>query len=148
LALFDWPVGPAAAGSVTPVVALAWTAAPQASAEFAARAADVLRALGWLPPGVTDGPGLVVARTIAMLINEASDAVEQGVCDAAGADAAMTLGVNYPAGPFAWLALWGQSAVVPLLDALDAFYRGEPYRASPRLRRATWTASTEPTAAR
>ena len=72
----------------------------------------MLRALGWLPQRLADVPGLVVARTIAMLVNEASDAVEQGVCDAAGADAAMTLGVNYPAGPFAWLALWGADATV------------------------------------
>ena len=148
LALFDWPVGPAAAGTTTPVVALAWTPAPQASAEFATRAAEVLRALGWLPQRVTDVPGLVVARTIAMLVNEANDAVEQGVCDAAGADAAMTLGVNYPAGPFAWLALWGADATVKLLDALDAFYRGERYRVSPALRRATWGASKAPPAAR
>ena len=146
LALFDWPVGPAAAGSVTPVVALAWTLAPQASAEFATQAAELLRALGWLPQRVADVPGLVVARTIAMLVNEGSDAVEQGVCDAAGADAAMTLGVNYPAGPFAWLALWGESAVVRLLDALDAFYRGERYRVSPRLRRATWGTAVQPAA--
>jgi len=141
LALFDWPVGPAAAGTVTPVVALAWTPAPQASAAFATQAAEVLRALGWLPQRLTDVPGLVVARTIAMLVNEASDAVDQGVCDAAGADAAMTLGVNYPAGPFAWLAIWGADATVRLLDALDAFYRGERYRVSPRLRRATWAGS-------
>jgi 3-hydroxybutyryl-CoA dehydrogenase len=146
LALFDWPVGPAAAGSVTPVVALAWTLAPQASAEFATQAAELLRALGWLPQRLADVPGLVVARTIAMLVNEASDAVEQGVCDAGGADAAMTLGVNYPAGPFAWLALWGESAVVPLLDALDAFYRGERYRVSPPLRRATWGTAAQPAA--
>ena len=147
LALFDWPVGPAAAGTTTPVVALAWTPAPQASAEFATQAAGVLRALGWLPQRLTDVPGLVVARTIAMLVNEASDAVEQGVCDTAGADAAMTLGVNYPAGPFAWLALWGAEAMVRLLDALDAFYRGERYRVSPRLRRATWAAASPSTAA-
>ena len=141
LALFDWPAGPAAAASTAPVVALAWTAAAQASPEFAARAADVLRSLGWLPQRLTDVPGLVVARTIAMLVNEASDAVEQGVCDAPGADAAMTLGVNYPVGPFAWLAQWGEAATVGVLDALDAFYRGERYRVSPRLRRATWTSA-------
>ena len=70
-----------------------------------------------------------------MLVNEASDAVAQGVCDAPGADAAMTLGVNYPAGPFAWLAQFGAPATVRLLDALDAFYRGERYRVSPPLRR-------------
>jgi len=146
LALFDWPVGPAAAGAATPVVPLAWTVAAQASDDFAAQAADVLRALGWLPQRLADVPGLVVARTIAMLVNEASDAVEQGVCDAAGADAAMTLGVNYPAGPFAWLAQVGATATVRLLDALDAFYRGERYRVSPRLRRATWTAPSVPAA--
>ena len=125
--------------------------APRASVEFAAQAAEVLRALGWLPRRVSDVPGLVVARTIAMLVNEASDAVDQGVCTPEGADAAMTLGVNYPAGPFAWLALWGADAVVRLLDALDAQYRGERYRVSPRLRRETWTAnqaSKEPPAAR
>jgi 3-hydroxybutyryl-CoA dehydrogenase len=144
VALFDWPVGPAAAGSATPVVPLAWTVAAQASAEFAARAAEVLRALGWLPQRLADVPGLVVARTIAMLVNEASDAVEQGVCDATGADAAMTLGVNYPAGPFAWLAQFGAPATVRLLDALDAFYRGERYRVSPPLRRATWMAPQKP----
>ena len=144
LALFDWPVGPAAAASTSPVVALAWAPAPQASAEFATRAAEVLRALGWLPQRLADVPGLVVARTIAMLVNEASDAVEQGVCDPAGADAAMTLGVNYPAGPFAWLALWGAEAAARLLDALDTHYRGERYRVSPRLRRATWAATTLP----
>jgi 3-hydroxybutyryl-CoA dehydrogenase len=144
LALFDWPVGPAAAAATTPVAALAWTAAAGASAEFATQAAAVLRALGWLPQRLADVPGLVVARTIAMLVNEASDAVEQGVCDTAGADAAMTLGVNYPAGPFDWLALWGGGPVTCLLDALDATYRGERYRVSPRLRRATWAATASP----
>ena len=146
VALFDWPVGPAGAPSTTPVAALAWTAAAQASPEFVARAAEVLRALGWLPQRVADVPGLVVARTIAMLVNEASDAVEQGVCDAAGADSAMTLGVNYPAGPFAWLAAWGARPITAMLDALDAFYRGERYRVSPRLRRATWMSASAPPA--
>jgi 3-hydroxybutyryl-CoA dehydrogenase len=145
LALFDWPVGPAAAAApgnaaanAGASAALAFAVAEQASDGFAACVAACLRALGWLPQRLADAPGLVVARTIAMLINEASDAVEQGVCDEAGADAAMTLGVNYPAGPFAWLAASGAPATVRLVDALDAHYRGERYRVSPRLRRAAW----------
>jgi 3-hydroxybutyryl-CoA dehydrogenase len=138
VALFDWPVGPAAAPTGAAPVALAFAVAAQAGEGFAARAAAGLRALGWLPQRLTDVPALVVARTIAMLVNEASDAVEQGVCDEAGADAAMTLGVNYPAGPFAWLAACGAPATVRLVDALDAHYRGERYRVSPRLRRSTW----------
>jgi len=99
-----------------------------------AKTAEWLTRLGLAPREVADLPGLVVARTIAMLINEASDAVSQGVCDEAGADAAMKLGVNYPAGPFEWLAFWGAEPVVRLLDRLDQHYRGERYRVSPYLR--------------
>ncbi len=144
VALFDWPVGPAATHAIRPAAALGYTVAAQASREFDTHAGAFLRALGWLPQRVADVPGLVVARTIAMLINEASDAVEQGVCDADGADAAMTLGVNYPAGPFAWLAQWGAADTARLLDHLDAHYRGERYRVSPRIRRALWASRIEP----
>jgi 3-hydroxybutyryl-CoA dehydrogenase len=98
-----------------------------------------LSALGFAPVRLVDLPGLVVARTLAMLINEAADAVAQGVCSAAGADVAMKLGVNYPQGPFEWLAAWGAEGVVSTLDALDAHYRGERYRASSGLRRRAQT---------
>jgi len=113
---------------------LAFAVSQRAPQGTQAQAASWLRAAGFNPMPLRDVPGLVVARTIAMLINEASDAVHQGVCDAPGADAAMKLGVNYPAGPFEWLAQWDAAAVVQLLDALDAHYRGERYRASPALR--------------
>jgi 3-hydroxybutyryl-CoA dehydrogenase len=73
-----------------------------------------------------------------MLINEAADAVQQGVCSEADADRAMKLGVNYPAGPFEWLADWNPRAVVNLLDRLDDYYRGERYRVSPWLRHEAW----------
>jgi 3-hydroxybutyryl-CoA dehydrogenase len=115
---------------------------PHAEAEALRReAAGWLQALGCQPLPCADSPGLVVARTLAMLINEAADAVLQGVCSAADADAAMRLGVNYPAGPFEWLAGWAATEaeaareLCALLDRLDAHYRGERYRASPWLRR-------------
>jgi 3-hydroxybutyryl-CoA dehydrogenase len=94
-----------------------------------------LQALGWNPVQVGDTPGLVVARTIAMLVNEAADAVLQGVCTEEGADAAMKLGVNYPNGPFEWLDQLGRPRIVGLVEALDECYRGERYRVSPLLRR-------------
>jgi 3-hydroxybutyryl-CoA dehydrogenase len=47
----------------------------------------------------------------------------------------MKLGVNYPAGPFEWLAGWSRDGVVTVLEALDAGYRGERYRVSPWLKR-------------
>jgi 3-hydroxybutyryl-CoA dehydrogenase len=84
---------------------------------------------------MADTPGLVVARTVGMLINEGSDAVLQGVCTPEGADAAMKLGLNYPAGPFEFLARWSVAEVTALIDTLDAHYRGERYRLSPYLRR-------------
>jgi 3-hydroxybutyryl-CoA dehydrogenase len=109
--------------------------APQASVAWRTQAPAWLAALGFTPLPVADTPGLVVARTVAMLVNEAADAVLQGVCTPAGADAAVKLGVNYPAGPFEWLAHWSAAELLALLDALDAQYRGERYRASPWLRR-------------
>ncbi|MCE4539169.1 3-hydroxyacyl-CoA dehydrogenase [Pelomonas sp. P7] len=116
-AVFDLPLAPAGD------IAYAGDAGP----------ATWLTRLGLTPRAMADLPGLVVARTIAMLVNEAADAVQQGVCDEAGADAAMKLGVNYPAGPFEWLTLWGAGAVAALLDRLDHHYRGERYRVSPYL---------------
>ncbi len=129
--VFDRLLQPAAlAGS-----ALAFAAAPQASAAWRTQARAWLAALGCAPLAVADTPGLVVARTVAMLVNEAADAVQQGVCTPEAADAAMKLGVSYPAGPFEWLAGWSIEGVAGVIDALDACYRGERYRVSPWLQR-------------
>ena len=133
VAVFDRPLLlPATSG-----VALAYSLSPDASEHWQAQAPAWLAALGFSPQRLSDTPGLVVARTVAMLINEAADAVLQGVCTASGADTAMKLGVNYPAGPFEWLARWDRREVIRVLDALDAEYRGERYRVSPWLRRGT-----------
>ncbi len=120
---------------VKPGTAIAYALAPQASASWRTQAPAWLAALGLVPLPLADTPGLVVARTLAMLVNEAADAVLQGVCTPEGADAAMKLGVNYPAGPFEWLQGWSVTGVIALLEALDAHYRGERYRVSPWLRR-------------
>jgi 3-hydroxybutyryl-CoA dehydrogenase len=131
VAVFDRLVQlPAAPGT-----ALAYALAPQASAAWCVQAPAWLAALGLSPLPVADTPGLVVARTVAMLINEAADAVLQGVCTPEGADAAMKLGVNYPAGPFEWLQGWSRTGVITVLEALDAQYRGERFRVSTWLRR-------------
>ena len=87
-----------------------------------------------------DVPGLLVARTVTMLINEACDAVWQGVCSESAADLAMKLGVNYPFGPFEWLQQIGPQRVITTLDHLFDAYRSERYRVSPLLRQMAWTA--------
>jgi len=130
VAVFDRPfILPAPSGT-----ALAFAVASAADSGWPTQAAAWLAALGFAPLRVADAPGLVAARTVAMLINEAADAVQQGVCTPDAADAAMKLGVNYPAGPFEWLQTWRRAEVTALLDALDAHYRGERYRVSPWLR--------------
>lgn len=140
LALYDLPAVAAAA----PHTALAWCAARTASPSWQEQAPQWLAAAGWWPHRLADAPGLVVARTLAMLINEAADAVQQGVCTPEAADAAMKLGVNYPAGPFEWLDAWDAREVVRLLDHLDHHYRGERYRVSPELRQRAWAMGSAP----
>ncbi len=132
VAVFDLPVRFAE----NPV--LAWAISGRASERWAQTAPVWLQVLGFAPQAIADAPGLVVARTLAMLINEAADAVQQGVCTEQAADAAMKLGVNYPAGPFEWLADWSVGAVVELLTHLDAYYAGERYRVSPWLKQKQW----------
>jgi 3-hydroxybutyryl-CoA dehydrogenase len=110
------------------------TYAARGSSAWCAQVPAWLQALGWEPVEFADLPGLVVARTLAMLVNEAADAVQHSVCTPEGADSAMKLGTNYPAGPFEWLERMGTVRVIGVLEALDRHYRGERYRVSSWLR--------------
>jgi 3-hydroxybutyryl-CoA dehydrogenase len=98
-------------------------------------AVAVFQAAGLVVSRLADVPGLAVMRTVAMLANEAADAVNQGVCDAAAADSAMCRGANYPLGPLAWTDRIGTTSVLAVLDHLAAVYGEDRYRASPLLRR-------------
>lgn len=74
-----------------------------------------------------------VARTLAMLVNEGVDLVHRGEASAEDVDTAMTLGTNYPKGPFAWLEEIGADTVRAQLAELDQIYPGGRYRASEAL---------------
>jgi 3-hydroxybutyryl-CoA dehydrogenase len=78
---------------------------------------------------------VIAARIVCMLMNEAADAVFLRVATPADVDLAMTTGVNYPRGLLAWADEMGAAEVVGVLDALQAEYREDRYRASPLLRR-------------
>jgi 3-hydroxybutyryl-CoA dehydrogenase len=77
----------------------------------------------------------IVDRTLAMLVNAAVDAVHMGVASSSDIETAMTKGVNYPKGLLAWGDEIGPDVVVSRLEALQAEYGEERYRASPLLRR-------------
>ncbi len=95
----------------------------------------LFQAAGFVVSRVDDVPGMVVMRTVAMLANEAADAVNTGVCSAAAVDTAMQKGVNYPRGPLAWTDAIGARQVVTVLHNLAASYGEDRYRVSPLLRR-------------
>src|SRR5262249_25530733 len=92
-------------------------------------------AAGFTVTRLDDVPGLAVMRTVAMLANEAADAVNQGVCSAQAADVAMQKGVNYPRGPLAWADLVGVQHIVSVLENLASRYGDDRSRGSPLLRR-------------
>lgn len=77
----------------------------------------------------------IVRRIVAMLINEAADALFWGIASREDIDLAMTLGVNYPKGLLRWADEWGAAECVQILDSLYAEYREDRYRCSPQLRR-------------
>lgn len=109
--------------------------ADQASEQALHDATGLFQALGKAVSVIDDYPGMIVLRTVCMLANEAADAVDQGVCNAADVDTAMQRGVNYPMGPLAWADAIGISTVLRVTDNLAATYGEDRYRASPRLRR-------------
>lgn len=74
-----------------------------------------------------------VARTVAMLVNEALDLVDRGEATAEDVDTAMRLGTNYPRGPVAWGHEVGLDVIASQLRELDAAFPGGRYRLSPTL---------------
>ena len=113
-------------------------AATCGDAAFAA-AVGALQAAGLAVSRIDDVAGLPVARTVAMLANEAADAVQQGIASPADVDAAMRLGVGYPRGPLAWADALGVARVRDVLAHLARHY-GEPrYRIAPRIARSALT---------
>ncbi len=79
---------------------------------------------------------LIQDRILAMLINEAFDAVHMNICSEADVETAMTQGVNYPKGLVAWGRERGLAQTVADLDALSNRYGEDRYRCCPLLREA------------
>src|SRR5579884_1699545 len=78
---------------------------------------------------------LVFERILAMLINEAADAVLMRVASPEDIDLAMTTGVNYPRGLLAWANEIGIERVFGWMERLQSEYGEDRYRPSPLLRR-------------
>ena len=80
---------------------------------------DILEKANWNYVIVKDEPGLISARIIAMIINEAYFALGENVSMKEEIDIAMKLGTNYPYGPFEWAEKMGLKNIYDLLNRLN-----------------------------
>jgi len=85
-----------------------------------------------LGPGVAEA---ITERVLAMLINEAVDALFLQVASKSDLDLAVIKGVNYPKGLLAWADEKGADHWLRVLEGLQAEHGEDRYRPSPLLRR-------------
>jgi 3-hydroxybutyryl-CoA dehydrogenase len=126
--MLDWAGDPAECSRVV------LAADPSGDEDSLHAAVGLCQAAGVAVTVVGDGPGLVVARTLAMLVNEAVELVGRREAAADDVDTAMVLGTAYPRGPLAWGDHLGACEVERVLQALGAHHPSGRYRPSPRLR--------------
>lgn len=107
-------------------------------AAFRTVCATLARA-GFACSPLDDVAGMVVMRLIAMLVNEAADAVGAGVCSVDAIDLAMRYGVNYPRGPMEWSEQVGLPVFARALSNLSEHYGEERYRTSALITRKGYT---------
>ena len=79
----------------------------------------ILEEMGWKYQLVPDTPGMIAARVIAMIINEAYFGLGEDISTKSDIDTAMKLGTNYPFGPFEWSEKIGLKKIYILLKKLS-----------------------------
>ncbi|GGQ73965.1 MULTISPECIES: 3-hydroxyacyl-CoA dehydrogenase [Streptomyces] len=97
---------------------IALSASQDTSTQTMSEAIGLFQALGKDVSVIGDVPGMIVARTVARIVDLAHDAVAKGVATEEDIDTAMRLGVNYPLGPFEWSRRLGRTWACALLDDL------------------------------
>jgi 3-hydroxybutyryl-CoA dehydrogenase len=105
----------------------------QTSPEALAAAQAFWSSIGLKAAVVADGTGLVRARIVCALVNEAATALMEGVASAADIDTAMKLGTNYPRGPLEWGDLIGLDVVLGVMRGLHEDFGEDRYRPCPLL---------------
>ena len=80
---------------------------------------DVFEQLGWDYQAVPDITGMISARIIGMIINEAYFTLDKKVSTKKEIDVAMKTGTNYPYGPFEWSEQIGLKKIHEMLTRLS-----------------------------
>lgn len=97
--------------------------------------AQLFEASGREVARVRDDAGLVLARILCLIVNEAAAMLMEGAATARDVDTAMKLGTNYPHGPLEWADLLGVDFVYATLAGLRIEQDEDRYRPCPLLRK-------------
>lgn len=84
---------------------------------------------------IQDSPGFVAQRVLATIVNIACDIAQQQIASPGDIDRAVTLGLNYPAGPLALGDTLGAARVFEILRNIEAVTGDMRYRPSLWLKR-------------
>ncbi|MFX6861531.1 3-hydroxyacyl-CoA dehydrogenase family protein, partial [Acinetobacter baumannii] len=90
---------------------------------------------GKTPLEVQDYPGFVSNRLLMPMINEAIEALREGVATKEAIDGVMRLGMNHPMGPLELADLIGLDTCLAIMEVLHRGFGDDKYRPSPLLRR-------------
>jgi 3-hydroxybutyryl-CoA dehydrogenase len=106
----------------------------ETSDETVASVTELARDLGKTPAEANDFPGFVSNRILMPYINEAAQALEQGVAEREAIDTIAKLGFNHPMGPLALADLIGLDTCVAILEVLRDGLGDERYEPAGVLR--------------
>ena len=96
---------------------------------------EVAKRMGKTPLEVQDYPGFVSNRLLMPMINEAIEALREGVATKEAIDGIMRLGMNHPMGPLELADFIGLDTCLAIMEVLHRGFGDDKYRPSPLLRR-------------
>ena len=103
------------------------------SDETAATVDGVARKMGKTPIVCNDSPGFVSNRILMPMLNEAIEALREGVGTREAIDGIMKLGMNHPMGPLTLADFIGLDTCLSILRVLQQGFGDPRYRPSPLL---------------
>ena len=105
-----------------------------ATSDATAAAVDALaRRMGKTPIHCLDYPGFISNRVLMPMINEAIEALREGVATKEAIDGIMKLGMNHPMGPLTLADFIGLDTCLSILRVLHQGFGDPKYRPSPLL---------------